>query len=92
LGTRRNNGNRLAAERRYNTQDVQAGLVDFRRSREATLQALARVAPEQWDRCGMFETTGTITLRDIVGMMREHDQSHRTELARLREQLQSRRP
>lgn len=85
-------GSRLAEERRYNTQDAPEGIAGFRRSREETLQALGRVAPEQWDRSGTFETTGTITLRDLVGMMREHDQAHRTDLARLREQLQSRRP
>ena len=85
-------GNRLAAERRYNTQDARAGLAAFRRSREESLRDLSVVTPEQWDRSGTFETSGTITLANLVAMMREHDQAHRTELACLRERLQSRRP
>jgi prolyl-tRNA editing enzyme YbaK/EbsC (Cys-tRNA(Pro) deacylase) len=80
-------GDRLAEERRYNTQDAGAGIEAFRRARAESLQALHGATAADWERTGEFEGVGTITLRRLAGMMREHDQSHRAELARLGEHL-----
>ena len=73
-------GAKLALERDYNSQDFEAGLDEFARLRERNVSALGNLQPVSLSRTGTFEGAGTITLKTLAGMMREHDESHLQEL------------
>jgi hypothetical protein len=76
-------GARVAAERNYRARSLAEGLAAFRSARTANV-ALLRSRPEiAWGRAGRQEGVGPITLRDVPRMMREHDDSHRAEIAAL---------
>jgi hypothetical protein len=74
-------GDRIARERRYIENDVDAGLTAFARARAANLAALSSV--EDWARPGEQDGVGPLTLADVPRMMREHDRGHFVEIARL---------
>jgi DinB superfamily len=76
-------GARIAAERNYRAKPLAEGLAAFAAARAANLRALRAVPPEAWDRAGEQEGVGRVTLRDVPRMMREHDLSHRAEIAAL---------
>jgi len=76
-------GDRIARERQYSTRDITEGMRRFRAAREANLHALHEVSSAEWDRKGVLEDYGPLTLRDLVLLMSEHDRSHRAEIGRL---------
>jgi len=76
-------GARVAAERDYRARSLAEGIAAFAAARAANLAVLRTVAPPAWDRGGRQEGVGRVTLRDIPRMMREHDLSHRDEIAAL---------
>jgi DinB superfamily len=76
-------GDRIARERQYSLRDITEGMRRFRAAREANLHALHEVTSAEWDRKGVLEDYGPLTLRDLVLLMSEHDQSHRAEIGRL---------
>jgi len=76
-------GARLAAERDYRTRSLEEGIAAFAAARRANLARLRTVAGPGWDRAGRQEAVGTVSLRDIPRLMREHDDSHRAEIAAL---------
>jgi len=84
-------GPKLAQERSYNNQVPEEALQGFIQAREGNIDKLKGLLPDQLDRRGTFENVGAITLGDLLTMMREHDESHREELSRLRETLLNRR-
>jgi hypothetical protein len=55
----------------------------FAAARAANLAVLRAVSASAWDRGGRQEGVGPVTLRDVPRMMREHDLSHREEIAAL---------
>ena len=73
-------GARLARERSYRELPLQGGLAGFAAARAANLSVLRAVPSESWAWAGRQEGVGTVTLRDIPRLMREHDDSHRAEI------------
>jgi hypothetical protein len=80
-------GAKVAAERNYPAQDLRAALEDFQRTRLNAVTTLRSLSDTQLDRRAQFGTTGTITLRQVVEMMLEHDAGHRREIEELLAQL-----
>jgi hypothetical protein len=73
-------GARIASERKYRSLSLAAGLVAFREARQANLELLRTVAPQDWERGGRQEGVGPVALCDVPAMMAEHDASHRAEI------------
>jgi hypothetical protein len=76
-------GARVAAERNYRARSLDGGIAAFLAARTANLALLRSLEGAAWDRVGRQEGVGRITLRDIPRLMREHDDSHRAEIAAL---------
>jgi len=73
-------GDRIARERDYRSRRLDLGLAAFRAARARNLSRLRRLAGAAWDRGGMQEGVGDVTLADIPVRMAEHDASHRQEI------------
>jgi hypothetical protein len=58
-------------------------MASFLAARTANVALLRTVPDAAWPRAGRQEGVGRITLRDVPRMMREHDDSHRAEIAAL---------
>lgn len=84
-------GDKLAEERSYNSQDFSQVLSAFARGRQRNVQTITDLAPDRLNRSGRFENVGTITLGRLLLMMREHDQSHLKDLGSLHQQLRRKR-
>ncbi|MCI0660039.1 MAG: CPBP family glutamic-type intramembrane protease [Acidobacteria bacterium] len=80
-------GQRLALERKYNEQELEIALEEFARIRQENVETILCLGPEQLDRGGTLEGIGWITLGQLLGLMREHDELHREELRILRERI-----
>lgn len=80
-------GGKIAAERDYNNQQLEAMLDAFTDAREANLRAIVGLSPADFERGGTLETVGHITLETLLLKMREHDEGHLQELDELRAQL-----
>lgn len=78
-------GGQLAVERDYNQQPVSLALEEFRRARLTNVELLSGLDEEQLNRAGMLEDVGTISLQQLLEMMREHDESHFAEIRAIRE-------
>jgi hypothetical protein len=74
-------GGRMAEEREYRARSLREGLVAFQVARRASLAVLRSIPEAAWARAGLQEGVGNITLADVPRMMREHDASHRAEVA-----------
>lgn len=77
-------GARMAKERDYNNQELDAALDAFAHAREECISTILGLSSEQLMRTGTLENTGSITLADLLEMMREHDAAHIAELNTLR--------
>ena len=75
-------GDVVARERRYETQDASAAVRDFTRARAELVALLATVDEVQVARTATFAGQ-RITLGDLVAMIEEHDGGHRDEIAAL---------
>jgi hypothetical protein len=84
-------GEAVAAKRNYRSLRLRDGLKAFEEARARTLEALAAVEGEEWEREGVQEGVGPITLRDIPRMMHEHDEMHREEIEALITEIADRR-
>ena len=76
-------GARIAMERNYRARSLAEGLAAFLAERTANVALLRSLPAIAWGRAGLQEGVGPITLRDVLRMMREHDDSHRAEIAAL---------
>ena len=76
-------GEAVAAKRKYRALRLRDGIKKFAEARARNLATLAAIEGEAWDRAGVQEGVGRITLRDVPRMMHEHDQMHREEIAAL---------
>jgi len=76
-------GARVAAERNYRTLGLVEGIAAFSAARTANLARLRSVPETAWARAGHQEGVGRVTLGDVPRLMREHDDSHRAEIAAL---------
>ena len=77
-------GGRLARERRYQSQKFETAIEDFARARKENTDLVAALSPEQLSLSGTLAGVGEMTLGRLLGLMREHDRSHREELRELR--------
>jgi len=84
-------GEAVAAKRKYRALRLRDGLQKFADARQRNLAALGAVPEEAWQRTGILEGVGKVTLRDIPRMMHEHDLSHREEIEALLDELAARR-
>lgn len=73
-------GDRIARERRYLELALDVGLARFAAARRANLELLRTVAPDQWQRGGIQQGFGPVTLCDLPSMMAAHDAAHRAEI------------
>jgi GNAT superfamily N-acetyltransferase len=69
-------GSRLAIEREYQRHDYDSALAEFRAARARNVALLRGLTAEQFQRPGIQQGAGPVTLEKIVLMMQEHDQSH----------------
>lgn len=76
-------GSRLAVEREYNSQSLALALQAFAQARALNIETLRNVREDQLDREGNLEGVGTITLRQLLNLQREHDEEHLKELSAL---------
>jgi uncharacterized damage-inducible protein DinB len=80
----------LAAERRYNAQDVEAVLRDWQQKRAAFLDYVRAQPDSVWERVGMHPRRGPLTLFDQLVFVPMHDSIHIEQMTRLlREQRTS---
>lgn len=89
-------GARLAIERDYNRENLNEALAAFTAARQQNLSILNETEG-QFERTGVMEGLGKITLRKLLEMMTEHDGGHLDEISRnvrlLRSQpMKSKRP
>ena len=76
-------GDKLASESEYQSQDVQAALNEFGESRARSIGLLRNASEDQLRRSARFGSFGLITLRQLVDMMLEHDRAHRAEIEQI---------
>ncbi len=79
-------GEKVAKKSDYLSQDPEAALEAFERSRAESIALLAQLTEDQLLRCGRFGTFGMITMNQLMDMMLEHDCSHKAELETLRKE------
>jgi len=60
----------------YSSRDAEKSLLLFRLLREANLQMLARLSPEQWQRHGMHAERGRMSVADLARQVAGHDINH----------------
>ncbi|HEX8652059.1 MAG TPA: DinB family protein [Pyrinomonadaceae bacterium] len=80
-------GDRLAFERSYNSQDFEQALRAFTEARRQNVEALKDLPLEHLNHSGRLETVGPVTLGKLLLMMREHDQGHLQDISSLRKRL-----
>ena len=80
-------GARVAAEGNYQNEQPQVALRTFQIARKANVDRLRSLSEEQLKREGTLEGVGTITLRQLVEKMREHDEGHLEDLRVLSQRL-----
>ncbi len=77
-------GGRVAMERNYNSQSLSEALAAFAKARQENVSALAGLTQERFDRAGVMEGVGYVTLGKLLLMMRDHDDGHLDDLRVLR--------
>ena len=76
-------GDKLARERNYNSQDFDEALAGFVHARRKNIRIIKTLSSDEMNRSGTFQNIGVITLEQLLMMMREHDEAHRQELVGL---------
>lgn len=74
-----------ALERRYEDTPVRIWLQRFSEARSKTIQWLASLSPEQWERTGVHPEAGELTLAQIVERIPRHDENHLNQIRRIKE-------
>ena len=69
-------GYAMATARNYDGADLAESLRAFRTAREATLQSLRSLSPEETARTAMFAEHGVVTTMGLVYLLCSHDQQH----------------
>ena len=80
-------GDALARERDYQSQDLAAALAAFTRTREGIVRRLATVSHAERRRVGLWQGTREMTVDDLVAAMLAHDAEHIEELTALRDEM-----
>lgn len=68
-------------------EDPHRALTRFRAVRDSTLAILDSVTDEEWQRCGLHEEAGELSVADLAARMAAHDTAH---LDQIREALGAR--
>jgi hypothetical protein len=74
-------GSEIARDRNYRGRSLSEGLAEFRQARTESLALIESIEAEEWNRSGIQEGVGPVTLCDVPVMMSEHDAAHRAEIA-----------
>jgi hypothetical protein len=82
------NGQQVAAESNYNDEQPAAALRAFKTARRQNVDVLRTLSDEQLEREGTLAGVGSITLRRLVEMMRDHDEEHIEDLRSLRGRIE----
>jgi transcriptional regulator with XRE-family HTH domain len=77
-------GDALARERDYQSQDLEAALSAFAAARWQISARLAKLTPEERRRTGLMAAIREITIEGVVGAMLAHDSEHLDQLSELR--------
>jgi uncharacterized damage-inducible protein DinB len=77
------NPDQLAAEGRYNEQDLQATYDEWGNRREALVTYLQSVTDEGWQRVGVHPKRGRMTLQDQLSLYAWHDINHIEQMTRI---------
>ena len=80
-------GARVAAESSYNNEQPDFALEAFQTARRENVEVLRALAEGQLTREGTLDGVGTITLKRLAEMMREHDEGHLEDLRVLSQRL-----
>jgi transcriptional regulator with XRE-family HTH domain len=80
-------GDALARQRDYQSQDLEEALSSFTATRRQIATRLARLTSEERRRTGLIAIEKEITIEDLVGAMLAHDSAHLDELSELRRKL-----
>lgn len=75
--------NSWAASGHYEARDPQRSLEQFRVAREANLDLLRSLTPEQWQHHGLHSERGPETIEHIVRMTAGHDINHLEQIQRI---------
>jgi len=81
-------GARVAAESSYNNEQPDFALQAFETARRENVEVLRALTEGQLKREGILAGVGTITLRRLAEMMREHDEGHLADLRALRRRIE----
>ena len=82
-------GARLAAERDYNSQDLNSAFDAFTVARKKNVELLSTTKKDDLQRKGSMQGVGEIKLETLIEMMIEHDAGHLDELGRSARLLRS---
>jgi hypothetical protein len=80
-------GGKLADQRNYNSQDMDAALNEFSQARGESVSAVRDLPLDQLTRNGVLENVGSLTLGDLLLMILEHDNEHIRALTELRKSV-----
>jgi len=81
-------GARVAAESSYNNEQPGLALQALKNARRENVEVLRALTEGQLNREGTLAGVGTITLRQLAEMMREHDEGHLADLQALRRRIE----
>jgi hypothetical protein len=73
---------RWSDERQYMRNDASEALAAFRKRREKTVQFLAKLSPDQWNRAGIHPKHGRLSMHSFVENMVKHGKDHLEQLQR----------
>jgi hypothetical protein len=73
-------GARVAAESNYNSEQLDAAMLAFQTARRENVEILQTLTDAQLSREGTLEGVGSVTLRRLAELMREHDEGHLEDL------------
>jgi hypothetical protein len=83
------NGRKLAKERAYDQQSLEAAVRQFRKSRLQFVKKLKALTPKARARLGVYAETKRMTVEDLAEMVQQHDATHLQEIEELRTALSS---
>ena len=76
-------GGRIAKERDYNSQDAADALRTFKSAREESIRLLRSLGDRQLEKTGNLSGVGSVSIRELISLMLEHDHAHVNELSEL---------
>lgn len=81
------NQDEVAASLRYNQEDPEGVLRDFRARRAETLALLGALAPQSWKRTGLHPKRGEFSIAAQTDLQVNHDANHLGQIRALRQQF-----